>query len=131
MIYTSYYANVTKYPEIRPISIALYPPYYFKGDTFVTLAPPAELIMDYKANKIDQDTYTFLYNKKLSKLDPNEILNRLNFFISGEKPIALCCYETPDQFCHRHLVAAWLNNYFTTVKVPYSVITELPVIKRA
>ena len=23
--------------------------------------------------------------------------------------IALLCYEKPDDFCHRHLVADWLN----------------------
>ena len=24
--------------------------------------------------------------------------------------VTLLCYETPEKFCHRHLVAEWLNN---------------------
>lgn len=27
----------------------------------------------------------------------------------GENDIALICYEKPTDFCHRHLVADWLN----------------------
>jgi len=23
--------------------------------------------------------------------------------------VVLLCFETPDKFCHRHLVATWLN----------------------
>lgn len=30
--------------------------------------------------------------------------------ISEGKDCALVCYEAPDKFCHRHLVAEWLNS---------------------
>ena len=30
-------------------------------------------------------------------------------FNVGENDIALICYEKPSDFCHRHLVAEWLN----------------------
>ena len=26
-----------------------------------------------------------------------------------DKDVALVCYEKPSDFCHRHLVADWLN----------------------
>ena len=29
--------------------------------------------------------------------------------VSGGRDIALCCFEKPDDFCHRHLLADWLN----------------------
>lgn len=30
-------------------------------------------------------------------------------FNVGESDICLVCYEKPDDFCHRHLVAQWLR----------------------
>ena len=29
--------------------------------------------------------------------------------MAGTEDIALVCYEKPGDFCHRHLVADWLN----------------------
>ena len=40
--------------------------------------------------------------------DPQDFVNRLEF-ISNGNDVALCCFEEPDKFCHRHLIAEWLN----------------------
>ena len=29
--------------------------------------------------------------------------------LANGKDVALCCYEKPGDFCHRHLVAKWMN----------------------
>ena len=29
---------------------------------------------------------------------------------SSEFHVALVCYETPEKFCHRHLVSKWLQD---------------------
>jgi len=31
---------------------------------------------------------------------------------SGGKDIVLCCYEKTGEFCHRHVLAELLKNYF-------------------
>lgn len=42
------------------------------------------------------------YKQVLSKLNPQEIYRQLNYQ-------TLLCYEDNTEFCHRHIVAAWLE----------------------
>lgn len=42
------------------------------------------------------------YKEVLSKLDPELIYKELDFSI-------LLCYEDNNEFCHRHIVAAWFE----------------------
>jgi len=42
------------------------------------------------------------YNEVLSKLDPEEVYRDLNNSV-------LLCYEDSNEFCHRHIVAEWLE----------------------
>ena len=42
------------------------------------------------------------YKQVLSKLDPERVYRKLD-------NSTLLCYEDPDDFCHRHVVAAWFN----------------------
>lgn len=51
------------------------------------------------------------YNQVLSKLDPVEVYNELNNSV-------LLCYEDNTEFCHRHIVAAWLELSIEGVIVP-------------
>lgn len=40
------------------------------------------------------------------------MIKELNYLVSDaddDAAIALICYEKPSDFCHRHLVAEWLN----------------------
>lgn len=30
---------------------------------------------------------------------------------SDNHDVCLLCYETPEKFCHRHLVCNWLNDH--------------------
>lgn len=43
--------------------------------------------------------------------DATTVIKELNYLVLNVngKDIALICYEKPSDFCHRHLVAEWLN----------------------
>jgi len=59
--------------------------------------------MKYKKDG-DEVFYTEQYQKLiLDKLDPAMVYKDL-----GENAI-LCCWEGPKKFCHRHLIARWLE----------------------
>jgi len=70
---------------------------------YLPLCPSWDLVKLYKDKKISEFDYTRLYSIQLSKLNPNEIYQKL-----GENAI-LCCWEKPEKFCHRQIVAKWLS----------------------
>ena len=108
MIYTSYFAALRKLPlDIIPISICGKAPDWYHGIQFKVLAPKYDFFMKWKQNH-DNDYYIKCFNEQvLNKLNPIEIITRLNT-LAGGQPFALICYEKPGDFCHRHLVADWL-----------------------
>lgn len=109
MIYTSYFANLKKLPDtIVPISICGKAPDWYVGLQYKVLAPKYKFFMEWKQNH-DNIFYIKHFNEEvLDKLNVDEVVARL-YEISGSENIALICYEKPKDFCHRHLVAAWLN----------------------
>lgn len=64
------------------------------------LAPPWSLV-----KMEDEKEYTKEYRKILDKLDPAMVLEDL-----GEGAILLC-WEKAGEFCHRRLVAEWLEEH--------------------
>lgn len=109
MIYTSYFAKLRSLPkDIIPISICAKPPYWYNGLQYKKLAPKYDFFMKWKENH-DNDYYIKCFNEQvLSNLNPTEVYQELcDLAKSGN--IALICYEKPSDFCHRHLVADWLN----------------------
>lgn len=129
MIYTSYFAKLKKMPNnIIPISICGKAPEFYKGLQYKKLAPKYGFFMEWKKNH-NNDFYIEHYNDEvLSKLNPYDILLELYNLLSNEQKqvlktekrniwnsqkihIALLCYEKPSDFCHRHLLAKWLNKY--------------------
>jgi uncharacterized protein (DUF488 family) len=100
---TSYFSRFSHHPNA--ISIAHTTPASFLGRIYSPLAPPWWLISAMKQNKITKEEYKRLYYRDiLNKLDPQEVFAEL-----GPDAI-LCCYERPDDFCHRHIVAEWLSD---------------------
>ena len=82
----------------------------YKGLSMSNLSPKKEFYDIWKANqgKISEEENNLYYireyyDKVLRYLDPNEIISKF-----PENPILLC-YEEPEEFCHRHLVAFWLE----------------------
>ena len=109
MIYTSYFAKLKSLPDnIIPISICGKAPDWYKGLQYKKLAPKYDFFMKWKDNH-DNDYYTKCFNEQVwDKLDVEDTVSELIDLYSGID-IALICYEKPEDFCHRHLVAEWLR----------------------
>jgi uncharacterized protein YeaO (DUF488 family) len=117
-IYTSYFAALRRIPEdVIPISICLKSPYWFKGIKYKTLAPSNDIFSQQKANP-NENLYTArFYNEILGGLDRGRVVKELENLCGGND-VVLLCYEKSSSFCHRHLVAGWLN------ELPGSNVTE-------
>ncbi len=88
------------------VSIARFPPRFipFKGPKYIDLAPTMSLLKAWKSGRINKNEYVDqYYQETLSKTTPVKVLKDL-----GEEAILLC-YEEPGEFCHRRVVAAWLE----------------------
>jgi len=102
MIYTSYFAG-KRYANEQVISIARKTPVN-DIPVYIELAPSFELVKEYKKDH-DQSKYVLRYAiEVLSKLDPFKVVRDLDNKV-------MLCYEKPGAFCHRHIVAKWLNVY--------------------
>lgn len=123
MIYTSYFAKLKSLPDnVIPISICGKAPDWYKGLQYKKLAPKYDFFMKWKENH-DNDYYVKCFNEQvLDKLNAEQVVKELDNLLLNqtvtidyngdpkEVPrIALICYEKPSDFCHRHLVADWLN----------------------
>ena len=111
MIYTSYFGKIRKLSEdIVPISICGKAPEWYNGLEYKTLAPKYDFFMQYKQ---DHDTAKYTesyYDRVLRDLLHHKVLLDLMRMSKG-KDVCLLCYERPDEFCHRHIVCKWLNDY--------------------
>ena len=100
-IYTSYFSNrVLKDIDYeRQVAISIGLPRYRKwlGRRIKQLAPTWEMV------KMPEPEYRIKYQNILDNLNPSELDIR--------DCDILLCFEMPDDFCHRHLVAEWLRKY--------------------
>lgn len=110
-IYTSYFAIISYLPsDLVPIAICGKSPEWYVGLEYKKLAPKYKFFMEWKKTK-DNDFYVKHFNTEvLDYLNADEIVKELEQMSDG-KDVVLLCYEKPDEFCHRHLVAEWLNGY--------------------
>ena len=112
MIYTSYFDNLKNLPKnIIPISICGQAPDWYNERQYKKLAPKYKFFMEWKENK-DNNYYIKCFNEQvLDKLDPEKVVYELLITTTSAKPdVCLICYEKPSEFCHRHIVAKWLND---------------------
>jgi hypothetical protein len=102
MIKTSYFAKSGKDPNA--VCIAAFAPSWFSGTHYPRLSPPWKIVVKYKQGQINEDEYEELYNHLvLSSLNVGRVARELDGAV-------LLCYEKPDDFCHRHIVARWLSS---------------------
>ena len=122
-IYTSYFANLKNLEkdDIVPIGICCYPPKWFKGPNLRAIAPSPDILEKCKSSHAE---YEKRYRAEVLSLfkDANILLERISFISCG-KDAALCCYEKPSDFCHRHILAKWLEEQ-TGIKVEEFEKTE-------
>ena len=115
MIYTTYFAKLKSLPkDIIPIAICAKPPKGYSGLMYRCLAPKYDFFMQWKATG-DDDYYIKCYNEQvLEQLNVVEVVTGLYHQVSKSPcscDIALVCFEKPTDFCHRHLVADWLQKH--------------------
>jgi len=122
MIYTSYFGNIKKIlkscPDAGLISIAGRTPEWFDGKKFKDLMPHYDWWKEWHdmfADNLELNVSKKWYSDKyystvLSNLDPLEIARKLKILVDW-RPTFILCYETPEKFCHRHIVADWFNKY--------------------
>lgn len=128
MIYTTYFANLKNLNRKTscPIAICGKSPDGYKGLEYKKLAPKWWFFKEWKENH-DNNFYIENFNKEvLSVTTPNRVMTdirNLIAFVYGMEmidfserwwenvsyDIYLVCYEKPEDFCHRHLVADWLT----------------------
>lgn len=124
MIFTSYFANIRKLPKnVIPIAICAGVPTWYKGALYPKLAPDYELLMKWKCDHNNDDYAECFKATVLNNLDVIRTVHELHMLLpdtarrqmqtsvwnSPDWHVALVCYEKPGDFCHRHLVADWLN----------------------
>ena len=118
LMYTGYFASLKNYQNdgLTPVSIAAKAPVWYHGAEYKKLAPKWSFFNEWKngSHKGDNDYYTKHFKEEvLDKLDPAKVIKELEELagVSSDK-IILLCYERPDDFCYRHLVADWFNAYY-------------------
>ena len=97
MMFTSYFwrFHLHHYPCL--VSIAWKTPEWFKGRCYPALAPKSQML------KMGEEEYRQKYQAILDRLEPHQVYMDL-----GPGAVILC-WEQPGEFCHRRLVAAWLE----------------------
>lgn len=115
-IYTSYFGNLKKIPDsIIPISIAGKSPDWYGGLEYKKLAPLLWFFQEWKENK-DNNFYIGCYNEYVLRPLFAPFVKEKLALLSYYKDVALLCYEKPEDFCHRHLVAKWFKESGIEVK---------------
>lgn len=121
-IYTSYFGNVRNLRAngIVPVCIARGIPKYFYGKVFQDVAPYSWMLKTDVSREEYVDAY---FNKVLSVVDPKNLIEKLEKISKG-KDVALCCYEKPTDFCHRHLLAKWIKDMLGIEVTEFGVMGE-------
>lgn len=125
-IYTSYFGNMKalQAADIKPISIARWSPRFFQGLVFREVAPTP-----YMLRQCSHEEYLRMYAEILSRLNANEFLNKIKV-VSFGRDVALLCYEKPNDFCHRHLLADWLHEKTGVEIEEFGAVTKTPQVAR-
>lgn len=118
---TGYFAREKQYREMGylPVSIAAYTPQWYKGEELKSLAPSKELLNGYKNGTITEEEYAGRYLEYLSSDAGQEAIKTSlskdlykKALDGGYKGIVLMCYEKSEDFCHRHILAEYLNTKY-------------------
>ncbi len=110
MIYTGYYAKHGKLHNA--VSISAYTPKWLPNMLSLRLfAPTWDLVKRKKSGEINEDQYVeeFLEILESRNIDYNQII------VEFDEKI-LCCFEAPQDFCHRHIVGILLRDHGAIVE---------------
>lgn len=114
-MYTGYFAKTKQYLKsgLVPVSIATINPKWWKRLSYSKLSPGKDILYKWKYGTFAENTAFFkrmFTQKVLNKLDAEEVVYELEKLtrVKANK-IVLLCFEKPQDFYHRHLVACWLE----------------------
>jgi len=98
MIFTSNFQIAGRLSQAVAISRGI--PRGWQGRRYLPLAPPYNLV-----KMVDPERFLRLYRTQiLDRLDARKVLRDL-----GGDDFLMLCWEPPGEFCHRRVVAAWLQ----------------------
>lgn len=114
-IATGYFAKSQAYHNLgyALVSVARTRPWFLPKELLLwhlsRLAPTGEIIGAKGNPQVYSDMY---YRDVLEKTSQEEVVLILERYAesSGKDKAVLMCYEAPGKFCHRHLIADWLND---------------------
>ena len=121
-IYTSYFSNKklkNKHNDMMfiPVCNRLYINSGY-ADWYRELSPdPTELerFQNSLKTKQDKEKFTNKYIEKLNSLRKDQILDKYvnDLLVRVQyEDVVLLCYENKKEFCHRHILAEYLNEYY-------------------
>ena len=140
-IYTSYFANLKTLEEagIYCVSICSKVPDFFEGPNLESVAPNKSILYEYKNSEqtdADKERYKQRYENEVLcayRFHPEYLIDSLAYFssVEGNKDVALLCYERPEDFCHRHILADWLNERLDVNIIEYPEYPKAKDVKLA
>lgn len=114
-MFTSYFAKTKKLLDsghTNLVAISGYIPEFYskqmETDNRLSwckcLAPKKSWFFQWKNGEFDNEKYVELYKETvLEKIDIEELIKKI-----GEDAVLLC-YEKPEDFCHRHIAADYIE----------------------
>lgn len=124
MIYTGYWAKADYYKSkgLVPVGISGWSPDGYTGKTYKKLAPKYSWWKEWHDKNLSEQWYTEKYYETvLNVLNPKDVVAEIQQM--GDNVILLC-FETPEKFCHRHLVARWLREKINLDVCEYQIIHQ-------
>ena len=118
---TSYFA---KYKGDKGVSISLTSIPNFQGEYYSDLCPSWSILNQYKKHH-NEELYIIRYHQEiLNKLDPFKVYNDLY-----DK--TLLCWEKSGDFCHRRIVAEWIEKHTDNIipELGYNTYTFNDILK--
>ena len=92
------------------ISISLYASKNdFVNYEYKSLVPNWKLFENLNKKKITEDQFINIYKNQLFSLNANTVYEDLKSLVAGFEPIIMTSVSI-KKFCHRHIVAEWLEN---------------------
>lgn len=106
-IYTSYFGNSRKLSAagVKIICVAIGRPRFLHVPQMLNVAPTRYMLTD----ACTHEEYLRLYDQILNSQDAHQVVKQIESLSDGFD-VALCCYEKPGDFCHRHILAKWITD---------------------
>lgn len=110
-VYTSYFGMARRFPKEKFIKTAVCYKSLRGIGVWNSVVPDADLVFGMKRGEITKEYYEEQYYKML--LDRKEqIASNIPYLKNGERDVVLLCYEKPEDWCHRHILARYLKEQF-------------------